>query len=67
MTTRSEPLKDVDRDSALLTSGQLSALFRSTSILQRIATNRHLNRFSKVRVFRKAEVMVLRIDLVIEL
>ena len=67
MATRSEPLKDVNRDSALLTSRQLSALFRSTSIIQRFATVRHLNGFWKVRVFWKAEAIHLRIDLMIEL
>ena len=67
MATRSEPLKDVNRDSALLTSRQLSALFRSTSIIQRFATVRHQNGFWKVRVFWKAEAIHLRIDLMIEL
>ena len=67
METRSEPLKNVDRDSALLTSRQLSALFQSTSIIQRFATVRHLNGFWKVRVFWKAEAIHLRIDLMIEL
>ena len=67
METRSEPLKNVDRDSALLTSRQLSALFRATSIIQRFATVRHLNGFWKVRVFWKAEAIHLRIDLMIEL
>ena len=67
MAARSEPLKDVDRDSALLTSRQLSALFRSTSIIQRFATVRHLNGFWKVRVFWKAEAIHLRIDPMIEL
>ena len=67
MATRSEPLKNVDRDSGLLTSRQLSALFRSTSIIQWFATVRHLNGFWKVRVFWKAEAIHLRIDLMIEL
>ena len=66
METRSEPLKNVDRDSGLLTSRQLSALFRSTSIIQWFATVRHLNGFWKVRAFWKAEAILLRIDLMVE-
>jgi len=66
METRSEPLKNVDRDSALLTSRQLSALFRATSIIQRFATVRHLNGFWKVRAFWKAEGILFRIDLMVE-
>ena len=66
MATRSEPLKDVDRDSARPTSRLRSALFRSTSIIQRFATVRHLNGFWKVRVFWKAEAILLRIDLMVE-
>ena len=56
MATRSEPLKNVDRDSGLLTSRQLSALFRSTSIIQWFATVHHMNWFWKVRVFWKAAI-----------
>ena len=67
MATRSEPLKNVDRDSGLLTSRQLSALFRSTSIIHWFATVRHLNGFWKVRAFWKAEAILFRIDLMIEL
>ena len=66
MATRSEPLKNVDRDSGLLTSRQLSALFRSTSIIQWFATVRHLNGFWKVRAFWKAEAILFRIDLIVE-